>query len=267
MKGHTIQLKLFGAAIIYVIIFLASCNIVSPNAILVVDHDDIVYYQSVTKTTNGVINIHLSNTGSRSTEFYVTFNADWIVVMPNSGKINPGQEISLLLYIKPCTKEGSNTDNLKVIYNNDTINIKLTRICISTNNPPTVGLSADPVSGTAPLTVTFTPNASDPDGDSVSCSLDYGDGSDVASVTCSGNVTHTYQEPGTFQATLTAVDGKGGSAQAVQQITATESQTTENQNAEIENYDVQPRTIASGESVTYSWQELVIQKEIPSSAA
>ena len=90
----------------------------------------------------------------------------------------------------------------------------------ATNNPPTASLSASPTSGDAPLTVSFTLSESDPDGDSLSCTLDFGDGSSPYSG-C-GNTSHTYQNAGTYTATYTVSDGRGGTGSDSVTVTATE---------------------------------------------
>ena len=77
-----------------------------------------------------------------------------------------------------------------------------------TQDPPTASLAANPSSGTAPLTVTFSRSASDPDGDPLSCTLDFGDGSTPATG-CTGTVTHTYPSAGTYAARFTVDDGHG----------------------------------------------------------
>jgi len=76
-----------------------------------------------------------------------------------------------------------------------------------TNKPPTVGsVSASPSVGLASATsISFTAQgASDPDGDSLSYSWDFGDGS-----TGSGqSTTHVYADMGNYSATVTVSDGE-----------------------------------------------------------
>lgn len=87
-----------------------------------------------------------------------------------------------------------------------------------TNHTPTAQLSADPTSGIAPLTVTFSRSARDQDGDDLTCTLDFGDGSAPASG-CSGNVTHTYQNAGTYTARFSVDDGHGHKVTKTAKIT------------------------------------------------
>ena len=60
--------------------------------------------------------------------------------------------------------------------------------------------------GSAPLTVNFTGTANDSDG-TFSLSWDFGDGSPP--VTNSLSPSHTYTDPGTYDATLTVTDDRG----------------------------------------------------------
>jgi type 1 glutamine amidotransferase len=60
----------------------------------------------------------------------------------------------------------------------------------------------------APLTVAFSATATDRDGDALTYSWDFGDGG----TSTSQNPTHTYQQLGYYDATLTVSDGKGGTA-------------------------------------------------------
>jgi glucose/arabinose dehydrogenase len=76
------------------------------------------------------------------------------------------------------------------------------------NRGPTAVASANPTSGPAPLAVNFDGRASsDPDGDPLSYEWNFGDGAPADS---GAQVSHTYASPGTYTATLTVRDGRGG---------------------------------------------------------
>ncbi|MDT0344817.1 ThuA domain-containing protein [Streptomyces litchfieldiae] len=76
---------------------------------------------------------------------------------------------------------------------------------VTDNQRPQVGVTADPVSGTAPLEVAFAAEASDPDGDAVELAWDFGDGETATGPTA----THTYTRPGDYTARVTATDARG----------------------------------------------------------
>ena len=85
------------------------------------------------------------------------------------------------------------------------------------NQAPTVQIAATPRRGTAPLKVTFTAAASDPDGDPVLYEWDFGDGGKAGG----RKVSHTYAKAGTYTAKVTVDDLKGGRATAEVLITVT----------------------------------------------
>ena len=102
------------------------------------------------------------------------------------------------------------------------------------NQPPVAGASASPESGTAPFDVVFTGTGSDSDGTVVSYEWTFGDGvsspfvlyertfGDGVSST-SQNLTHIYNSPGTYTATLTVTDDDGATGSDSVVITVTES--------------------------------------------
>ncbi len=75
------------------------------------------------------------------------------------------------------------------------------------NDPPTAIISVSSSSGETPFVVTFDGTGStDPNNDVLSYSWDFGDGNTGSGAT----VSHTYTSAGSFTATLTVIDGKGG---------------------------------------------------------
>jgi endoglucanase len=86
------------------------------------------------------------------------------------------------------------------------------------NNPPVARVTATPTSGAAPLVVSFSASTStDADGDALTYAWNFGDNTIGSGVTAS----HTYTTAGSYVATVTASDGKGGSSQAGVTITVT----------------------------------------------
>jgi PKD repeat protein len=76
------------------------------------------------------------------------------------------------------------------------------------NRAPTASLIANPDSGVAPVTVTFdATGCSDPDSDTLTFDWDFGDGSTQSGGTV---VSHTYIIAGSYTATVTVSDGRGG---------------------------------------------------------
>ncbi len=79
------------------------------------------------------------------------------------------------------------------------------------NEPPVARVSASPLSGEAPLEVFFDATASsDPDDDELSYAWNFGDGHDGTGAT----ISHSYEQPGMYRATLSVEDGWGGVASA-----------------------------------------------------
>lgn len=86
------------------------------------------------------------------------------------------------------------------------------------NKQPLAIISADPTTGETPLRVLFVSSESfDPDGKITSYRWDFGD----AKFTIGMNAFHTYQEPGTYTATLTLTDDGGATTKATIEIIAT----------------------------------------------
>ncbi len=76
------------------------------------------------------------------------------------------------------------------------------------NQPPQAVIDANPVSGTAPLTVTFDAHYSHDDGTITTYHWDFGDPHDSTPLDAEKG-THTYKYPGTYLVKLTVIDDKG----------------------------------------------------------
>jgi PKD repeat protein len=85
--------------------------------------------------------------------------------------------------------------------------------------PPVAVASAAPTSGNAPLPVQFTGSGSyDPDGQSLTYSWNFGDGSGVST---EANPSYVYQQKGAYTAVLTVIDAGGWSDTASVVVTVT----------------------------------------------
>ena len=92
------------------------------------------------------------------------------------------------------------------------------QVTVSGNRAPSVTLTADPETGTAPLRVRFEANGTDPEGGNVRYRYTFGDGSPPQN---GRRVTHRYRQPGTYTATVTATDREGAASTAEVEITVT----------------------------------------------
>jgi aryl-phospho-beta-D-glucosidase BglC (GH1 family) len=115
-------------------------------------------------------------------------------------------------YIEVLHKEAYGGDNVAVAWEGPGISrTVIPGTCLSpyesglTNQAPNAVVSASPTSGTSPLTVRFDASgSSDPEGDALSYSWSFGDGSSASSATPS----HTYSNSGNYAATLSVSDGE-----------------------------------------------------------
>jgi parallel beta-helix repeat protein len=89
--------------------------------------------------------------------------------------------------------------------------------------PPTAALTVTPTSGTAPLAVTANASgSSDPQGQTLSYSFDFGDGT-VVGPQAGSTATHTYTGPGSYTVKVTVTNTSGLSAHATGAVTASSS--------------------------------------------
>ncbi len=112
------------------------------------------------------------------------------------------------------------------------------------NNPPTINsFTANPDTGYAPLTVVFSWNVSDPDGDTLTCYLDVdNNGTNNYTINdCANNTSqsHTYNTVGIYTAKLTVDDGNGRTATGTVNITVNPVETG--------NVEISPSLLKFGE--------------------
>ncbi len=131
----------------------------------------------------------------------------------------------------------------------------------SVNTDPVAALTATPQGGDAPLEVSFDASGStDADGDTLSYSIDYGDGTSGTDAVS----THTYTTAGTYTATVTVDDGNGGTSTASVDVTVTEADvnidpvavltaTPQSGDAPLEvSFDASGSTDADDDTLSYS---------------
>jgi glucose/arabinose dehydrogenase len=141
--------------------------------------------------------------------FFADFVQGWMKTYdPATGQATPfATGMSGVIRIKPAA-DGS----LYYLAHDSRSIQKISYVGAGTNRPPTAVATAIGASGLSPLTVQFSgETSSDPDGDSLTHSWDFGDGTTGAGRT----VSHTYTGSArTFSARLSVTDGRGGSAQS-----------------------------------------------------
>ena len=129
------------------------------------------------------------------------------------------------------------------------------------NRPPVAVISANPTSGTVPLTVNFNGNgSSDPDGDNLTYSWAFGDGGTATGI----SPVHTFNTTGTFTTTLTVSDGEE-SSQATQTITVSPANVNNPPSAAFTAnptsgtaplnvaFDASGSSDPDGDNLSYSW--------------
>ncbi|MDD5068552.1 MAG: PKD domain-containing protein [Candidatus Pacebacteria bacterium] len=97
------------------------------------------------------------------------------------------------------------------------------------NQNPNAPVITVPDSVAAYQNATFTATASDPDGDPVTLSWNFGDGTYSTDANAT-SVSKMYSVPGTYTVTVTAYDGKGGKTQSASKTIAVTSGTPPNDN-------------------------------------
>jgi PKD repeat protein len=96
-------------------------------------------------------------------------------------------------------------------------------VTAASNQDPTVTASRTPTGVvTTGTSLNFTAAASDPDGDTLTYSWDFGDGS----TSTQQNPSHAFSNPGAYKVTVTVSDGKGGTASSSVTVSVVPAQCT-----------------------------------------
>ncbi|NME71894.1 PKD domain-containing protein [Flammeovirga aprica] len=121
---------------------------------------------------------------------------------------------------KVFTEKGTYAVQLKVTDEDGVSDMTSVNIVVNDPNnpnlPPVAMISADPVSGTEPLTVNFNASASsDADGSIASYAWDFGNGTTETGI----EVSHTFTTAGSYNVVLLVTDNEGASSQDTVTIT------------------------------------------------
>jgi PKD repeat protein len=151
-----------------------------------------------------------------------------------------GKKIKIAFYHKAWNPGGESTG----WYIDD---IEITGI----NQLPVIdSFTADPTSEVAPLTVTFTCTAHDPDGTIARYKWDFDGDGNVDQTTTTGTTIYTYDNAGIYQARVTVVDNNG--ATAISDHLTISVQLSENQLPVIDSFVANPTSAEVGEEVTFT---------------
>ena len=119
--------------------------------------------------------------------------------------------------------ESSVTNAVSQVETGTNVTVALSETPVAANQPPALVLAVNPLSGSAPLRVTFDFKGSiDPDGTIAKCGVDKtGDEVNDVEGAGDGKMTVVYGEPGTFRAGASVTDNSGAVARTNVVITVT----------------------------------------------
>lgn len=132
-----------------------------------------------------------------------------------------GAYTALVLSKDVTVSDGTLNISLQALVENPKISaIEILTTSTPTNQPPVAKASATPTSGVAPLAVQFSSSgSSDPEGGALTYAWTFGDGQSSTSA----NPSHTYQNSGSYTATLKVTDNGGLTATSTVAITVSSS--------------------------------------------
>ena len=131
------------------------------------------------------------------------------------------KDVTLIAHIQNGTTFGGWQGDCSSCGTNTTCIVKMTtdKVCRAVfnkqqqNRPPVINhLNVNPTSGEAPLTVTFSWDVSDPDGDNLTCKIDANNDNifDYVENNCSkGSFQYVYSQAGTYNAKFIVIDSHG----------------------------------------------------------
>jgi hypothetical protein len=171
-----------------------------------------VPFGDVTIGDTSIRSVDVRNTGTGTLQVSsITTTPGEFDPQPTTAAVLAGSPVPITITFSPtpATPNGGFFGTLELESNdpaNPTVGILLTAIV---NAPPeNVAVSADASHSRVDEPITLTASATDPDADPLSFSWNFGDGNSESGPT----VTHSYSTGGSFDVTVTADDGRGGSA-------------------------------------------------------
>ena len=147
------------------------------------------------------------NSGGGALNYTISDNRSWLSISPSSGSSTGEQDTITVNYNTSGLAAGTRNGTITISDPNadndpQTITVSLTVNAVN-NQSPTASFTANPISGYAPVAVSFNASSSsDPDGTIVSYSWAFGDGATGTGVSPS----HTYTSAGTYTVRLTVTD-------------------------------------------------------------
>lgn len=166
--------------------------------------------------------IEIGNAGRATLDIAVTELPAWVELFGSSPTSVPPGESATVTLTADCTSvtQGDTVSGSIALATNDpdrlTVAVPISLGCLPPSNaPPTASFAATPLSGPAPLEVSFDATAStDEDGVIASYAWSFGDGSTATGA----GVEHTFDATGMYTVRLDVVDDDGAAASQERQI-------------------------------------------------
>nr|QNO45550.1 hypothetical protein CJAOPEPI_00003 [Methanosarcinales archaeon ANME-2c ERB4] len=157
-------------------------------------------------------NMAIQNVGTADLTYAITDDANWLTTSPTSGTVAPGDKTYITVTFDTAdmtaTDAGDHNATITVTSNDPVCNTTAVSahitVVIGAPSPLVATIEADTVRGVAPLEVAFTGLG---DGGCGTLAYEWDFGEDMDSE--SQNPTHSYDECGTYTATLTVTDKNG----------------------------------------------------------
>ena len=156
----------------------------------------------------------------RDAFFFMDYDEGWIRAIPRDEHGEPLPSIAFASEVDTPVAMAADPVNGHLVYAAIATGRLYRFLYEPVGSPPTAVAEAAPVSGTAPLEVTLSAEASsDPDGDALTYYWDLGDGAESTAA----SLTHTYDSVGTFVVTLKVTDATGRQSEASLEISVENS--------------------------------------------